>query len=125
MSLREEVQKGGEGRPRKQLITLTCWPQGEQAVDRVYLQGVEVEEGGPYAFIKASHHIGGRVRLHSSVKPQPDGCHIHCGQPAHPRKLLYAHHCMLAHRGTVHLPQHVTGQLDQTDSAWSAVNAVG
>ena len=53
-----------------------------------HLEGVEVKEGGPYACIEASHHIGGRLRLYSGVQPQPDGCHIHRGQPAHPGKLL-------------------------------------
>ena len=55
-----------------------------------HLQIVEVKEGGAYAFIKASHHIGRRLWLYSGIQPQPDSCNIHCGQPADLGKLLYA-----------------------------------
>lgn len=54
-----------------------------------HLQAVKVEEGCSYALIKASHDIGGGLRLHLGVQPQPDSCHIHRGQPAHPGQVLF------------------------------------
>lgn len=58
--------------------------------ERSNLQSVEVKEGGPHPFIKASHDIGGRLWLHPCIQPQPDSSNIHRGQPTNPGKRLSA-----------------------------------